>query len=94
MLMFDCRNESMFSAYIPTVLSNVWDNHPIIRLPNPTRSISAISKNKRNVYVITEDGYFYIYDLDPIRGGAGDTPSEKISIKITEFLSQSITPYL
>lgn len=66
----------------------------MIRLPSATRSISAISKDNRRVYVITEDGYFYIYELDTIKGGVCEYPSEKVSISITNFLTQSITPYL
>jgi WD40 repeat protein len=86
----DPKNESMFAAYIPTVLSTVWDDHPRVRLPNATRSIAAISNNKRSVFVITEDGLFYSYDLDLTRGDM-NMPAFRMSLALAGFLTESVT---
>ena len=85
------RNESYFAGYIPAVLSTVWDDHPRIRIPDAAKSIATISSNNREVYVITQEGNFYVYDLELVRAGNCDTPTTKESIRISEFLTDSVS---
>ena len=91
----DYRNESIFSTYIPTVISNhLWDDHYKIYLPEPTRSIAAISSNNREIYVFTQKGTFLIYDLELVRAGNSDTPSFKKDLSENNCsLSDSISDF-
>jgi len=86
----DPAKESIFSAYIPAVLGSVWDDHPRVRLPRASRSIATVSKDKRRLFVITEDGYFYSYDLDHLHGGDSDSPSFQLSLMLSDFITESV----
>ena len=73
---------SNLGGYLPKGVAEMWEpsrDFAWIRLPKPTtgsatgplRSVVALSSNSPHVLVVTNEGNFYVFSIDLVKGGEG-----------------------